>query len=240
MQFEDIFLDSIDSTQTFAKTHQKSFNPLAITSITADQQTQGIGRFKRKWLSPTGNLYTTFFFKLPKKSLHLTSIGLVLAISLIEILKEKNIVSFIKWPNDILINNKKVAGILCEVQSDKDDFSLFLGIGININTDESFLKKIDKDATSLKVETKKEHNLKDFLKELQTKFLKHLEIFRLKGFTPFHSAFENSLLNIGKKITFYDGQNEYSGILHSIDAQGALNLYMEDKSIKTFTAGEII
>ncbi len=82
MQFEDIFLDTVDSTQEYAKKNEKKFDKSKITCVLASEQTSGKGRCHRKWLSPTGNIYLTFYFQLPKKSLHLTSIGHILALSL--------------------------------------------------------------------------------------------------------------------------------------------------------------
>ncbi|MBN2479987.1 MAG: biotin--[acetyl-CoA-carboxylase] ligase [Parachlamydiales bacterium] len=241
MQFEDIFLQSVDSTQAYAKKNLKSFDLKKITCIVANEQLQGKGRFDRKWISPKDtNLYITFVFTLSTKTLHLTSIGHVLALSLVEVLKSYSIDSKIKWPNDVLINNKKLAGILCEIITKKDEATAFLGIGINVNMEEEQLKKIDKPATSLKEETSKTWNKKELLEKLKLEFEKNLKIFKEKGFVPFHEKFENLLLYIGDKICFFDGENKYTGTLHSITSAGELNLYMKDKTMKTFSAGDII
>lgn len=241
MQYDDIFLKKVDSTQDFAKKNVSTFDPKKITCINADEQTKGKGRFSRKWLSSnTDNINVTFYFQLPSKTLHLTSITHILALSLIEVLSENSLNPKIKWPNDVMLNEKKVAGILCEVQMKNNIADIFLGIGINVNSPKEFLDKIDQKATSLKQEINKVWDKLELLKNLKQKFLKNLLIFKEKGFTPFHDQYLNSLLYIGEKITFFDGQKEYSGILHSIDSEGKLNLYTKDKEIISFAAGDIL
>lgn len=240
MQYVDIFLKTIDSTQDYAKKNVASFDLKKITCIYADEQTKGRGRFNRKWLSSKkDNLNVTFYFQLNSKALHLVSINHILALSLIDVLREKNLDPKIKWPNDIMLSEKKIAGILCEIQIKNDLADIFLGIGINVNSPKEFIDKIDQKATSLKLETNKEWDKKELFENLKQKFLKNLIIFKEKGFTPFHEKYENLLLYIGEKISFFDGRKEYKGILHSIDCEGKLNLYTSDKEILSFAAGDI-
>ncbi len=240
MSVKYIFLDEVNSTQTYAKKNINSFDPNKITVIAAEKQTQGKGRFNRNWISSEGNLYVTYYFQLNKKNLHLTSISHILAISVVEVLRNEDLNPKIKWPNDIMLSNKKLSGILSELVMKGDKIETFLGIGINVNIDQKKLAEIDKPATSLKAETNKTWDIKNLLEKLTDKFIKNLKIFQEKGFTPFHSEFENLLLYKGKNITFFDGKKEYNGCLHSINCRGELNLYMPNKEIITFTAGDII
>ncbi len=241
MQYEDIFLKTIDSTQEYAKKNVSSFDSKKITCIYADEQTLGKGRFNRKWLSSKkDNLNITLYFQINSKTLHLVSINHILALSLIDVLREKDLDPKIKWPNDIMLSQKKLAGILCEIQTKGDIADIFLGIGINVNAPKEFLDQIDQKATSLKVETNKVWDKKELLENLKQKFLKNLIIFKEKGFTPFHEKYENLLLYVGEKITFFDGKKQYSGILHSINCEGKLNLYTSDKEIISFAAGDIL
>jgi len=240
MQFQDIFLRSIDSTQEYAKKNILNFGKNKITCIVADDQTHAKGRNNKTFLcEKLNNLYVTFYFELPKKTLNISSVSHVLALSLIEVLLGYDISAKIKWPNDILINEKKVSGILTELSDKKTHFNVFIGVGININSEKDFFKDL-KDATSLKIETGKKFDRKQVLERLKNTFLKNLNIFIEKGFSPFYKEIENLLLYIGEDITFNDGKNTYSGKLHSITNEGFLNIYMKDKSIKTFAAGEII
>jgi BirA family biotin operon repressor/biotin-[acetyl-CoA-carboxylase] ligase len=239
LEIEDIFLDKVNSTNIWAKEHVDSFDPNKITVITSEEQTNGIGRCKRRWISPPGGLYSTFYFRLKKNSLHITSIAHVISFSLAQIFQKKDLNPKIKWPNDILLSEKKISGILCETVFLDDYVDIFLGIGINVNLSSDELKKIDQPATSLFVETKKMWNEKDLLKKLEDQFAENLEIFKEKGFATFHDAYENIMAYIGKEIICTNGENKWTGILHSISCEGGLNLYLPNKEIKTFLSGDI-
>lgn len=241
MQFVDIHFDTIDSTQNWAKANSAKCDPNKITCITADEQTGGRGRFQRAWQSPKGqNLYVTFVFRLPINTLHLISIGQVLAVSVAKLLIRENLLPKIKWPNDILLSGKKMAGILCETSYGKDHVEIFLGIGINVNMDKETLSKIDQPATSLKNETGKEWDHIQLLENVKKCFGKDLELFKKEGFTPFHSPFENLMAYKGEEIKAFDGKQEWTGICHSLTNDGQLNLYLPaNGDIKTIYSGDI-
>ncbi|NGX28473.1 MAG: Bifunctional ligase/repressor BirA [Candidatus Anoxychlamydiales bacterium] len=241
MHIDDIFLESVDSTQNFAKQNFQQFDKSKITCISAEEQTKGKGRFNRSWLSSKkDNLNITFYFQLKADCLHLTSIAHILALSFIKVLRDKNLDVKIKWPNDVMLLEKKLAGMLCEIEIKNNIADVFLGIGINVNNDQEFIDKIDQKATSLKIETKKDWDKKKILEKLKINFSKNLDLFKEKGFLPFHEKFENLLLYVGDKITFFDGKKEYKGVLHSINAEGCLNLYLPNGEIKCFAAGDIL
>jgi BirA family transcriptional regulator, biotin operon repressor / biotin---[acetyl-CoA-carboxylase] ligase len=241
MEIKTTHLEKVDSTNKWAKQNIHEFNKDLITCITADEQTDGYGHFQRKWISPKGkNINATFCFLLKKDTLHLTSIGQVIAFSLAKVLMNLNFSPKIRWPNDILLSNKKLSGVLCETKFEKEDVHLFLGIGININTEKNDLQKIDQLATSLKEESSKEFDKEKILKLLQDEFIANLQIFKKEGFTPFHSQIENLLAYKGEQITCTDGKKEYCGICHSLTNDGRLNLFLpEEKKIKTFSSGEV-
>lgn len=240
MEIVDIHLDSVDSTQTYAKEHRKEFDSDKITCISAEEQTKGKGRFTRKWISPKGgNLYVTFYFQLPAQSLHLSSLGQILVLSVTKLFIKENLCPKIKWPNDVLLGGKKVAGILCEMEFEEDVAHVFLGIGINVNMEEGILHSIDQPATSLSVSTGKKWDTKTLLKDLQKQFLKDFDIFCKEGFTPFHCQFENLMAYKGEPVTCYDGQKEWKGICHSLCNDGQLNIYLPNGDIKTLSSGDI-
>lgn len=237
---KEIRLDSIDSTNTYAKEHSVEFAKDSITCVSADEQTAGRGRFQRNWVSPKGvNIYATFYFTLPKRALHLISLSQIMAMSLATLLQQKGLKPEIKWPNDIRLSDKKLAGILSEMQFSKTTVECFLGIGINVNLEKSLLEKIDQPATSLKVETGKKWDKNQLLKELQVQFEKDLIRFKLDGFTPFHDEFEALLAMKGKQVHCFDGEKTWVGICHSITEEGQLNLLLEDGTIHTVLSGDI-
>ena len=239
MELVEIHLDTVDSTQTYAKKHFPEFDKTKITCILAEEQTAGRGRFNRSWHSPKGaNLYATFAFALASP-MHLGSIGQVMALSLVAVLLQEGLHPQLKWPNDVLLGGKKLAGILAETQTTTGAVAVFLGIGININFDAAALKNIDKPATSLKLETGRDWNRDKIFKQLCRQFVQDLETFKRKGFEPFHHRFENLMAFKGKTIHCFDGKKEWVGICHSLTNDGQLNLFLPDHTMHTVSAGDV-
>ena len=154
MKIVEIELDTVDSTQLYAKKHGKDFDPNALTCILAEEQTAGIGQFQRKWISPRGvNLYVTFYFHLLPQSPKIPNLALLLSLSIKEVLVKEGLNPTMKWPNDIFLNHKKVAGVLCETIFHEEHTEILLGFGLNVNMEKKDLETIDQPATSLKNET---------------------------------------------------------------------------------------
>jgi BirA family transcriptional regulator, biotin operon repressor / biotin---[acetyl-CoA-carboxylase] ligase len=145
-----LHFDTLDSTNTWTKNNAHALDPHQITCVTAAMQTAGIGRFKKPWVSPKGeNIYATLYFTLPKASSVLPHLALLLSFSCAKMLRAKGFHPEIKAPNDLLIEKKKVAGILCEVIDLNGVWGVILGIGLNVNMSQEHLDAIDQPATSL-------------------------------------------------------------------------------------------
>lgn len=166
MKYKVINFDVITSTNQYIKEQYKNLEPFTI--INANKQTNGRGRVDRKWESIEGkNLTFSIYLKpkiLPEK---LPLLSLVIGASIYNVLS-KYINCSIKWPNDIIVNDKKIAGILVEsIYSNKLE-ALVAGIGININQGQ-FSNDLKNKATSLFIETNTEYNkniiLDEFIKE---------------------------------------------------------------------------
>ena len=195
MEINLVDLDTVDSTSAYAKRHYPSFDPNKITCISAEEQTEGRGRYQRKWISPKGvNLYATFYFQLDPHVQDVVSLAQLMALSLASVLLNEGLHPKIKWPNDIQLNGKKISGVLCETIFEKNFTAIFLGVGININMEQEALVQIDQPATSLKEETKKNWNKKEILGKLAIEFLKDLALFKAQGFEPFRNELEELLL----------------------------------------------
>ena len=167
-----IYFDDIDSTNIKGKElAQKNIEDGSI--IIAEKQTLGSGRFNRKWVSPSGGLWFSLILRPnipPNEAPKTTQIA---AASIYKALNDLNIISTIKWPNDILLNDKKLCGILAEMKCDMDSVHyLVLGIGMNININESdFDESIKSTATSLKIQCNKQFERSEIL----AAFLNHFE-----------------------------------------------------------------
>lgn len=234
-----IHLEKVDSTNTYAKEHYKHFNQKELTRITADEQTAGRGRFKRTWVSPKeDNIYLTFYFTTPKGS-DLNNYAQVLALSIAKMLDRAGVSPQIKWPNDLLIDGKKITGILCETVDLQDDWGVILGTGINVNMSKDACDAIDQPATSLLVETGKKHDKQELIHFLETFFLEDLRLYRQESFNPFYKAYEKLLTHLGKPITLSKGDESISGTLDSLNPDGRLNILLPNGEIKTVSSGDI-
>lgn len=179
MEIVEIHLQSVDSTNTYAKTHGIHFAKDKITCITAEEQTGGKGQFQRKWISPPNvNLYATFYFHLPLNTPHLTEQSLILAKSIKKVLEQLGMHATMKWPNDVLIGGKKIAGVLCETEFHKTHIEVILGFGLNVNMEIEDLAKIDQPATSLKNETGKIWDKRKILREIQKQWVLDIQFFK--------------------------------------------------------------
>lgn len=235
MEIERVILDTVDSTNSFAKREGKSFSKEALTVITAEEQTGGRGRLKRPWHSPRSkNLLVTFTFFLKSPVPDLPRIGQVLSLSVYDALRELQFQPQIKWPNDLLLHKKKVAGILTEIVEESELRQVVLGVGLNVNVDEAWLKGLDQPATSLFMESKKTWDREDLLARLQNRFLGRLEKFQLHGFAPFEQEFLSRVAYLGETIRY--GNEE--GVFESIASDGSLCLRLKDGSLKKILSAE--
>lgn len=168
-----IYFDEIDSTNIKAK-ELANQNIEDGSIIISEKQTLGSGRFNRKWISPSGGLWFTLVLRPALPPNEAPKITQIAAASIYRTLADFDINVKIKWPNDILLNNKKLCGILAEMKCDMDSVHyLVLGIGMNININEDDFDEITKPiATSLKIEFNKEFNRSEIL----AGFLKHFEV----------------------------------------------------------------
>lgn len=240
MEIENIVLEKTESTNKWAKENYKSFDNKKLTCIVANEQTAGYGKFKRKWICVKDkSLCATFYFKTQKNIKHLCCIAQIFAYSLAKILIKEELDIKIKWPNDILLNGKKIAGTLCETIFEDNIAHVILGIGINVNSDIEDLSGIDQPASSLKIETNRTWNKDDLLKKLQQSFIQDIALFITEGFEAFHNQIENILAFKGQEKTLYEADNEFTGIIHSLTCDGKLNIYLPNKEMKTICSGEI-
>lgn len=209
MQIDYYHFDELSSTNTFAKENLSLFNPSRLSVILAARQTQGRGRLGRSWISLQGNLCMTLVFK----SDHTQSI-MQLALACCQVLQPHH--PQIKWPNDILIQGKKVAGILGEAL----DGWLLLGIGVNLNA------KVDL-ATSISLAEIAQGavDVKLFAQELVEAFTQKPDLKMLQQFS-FHRP--NDPIVLGDVRGNFQGYGE----------QGELKLLV-DGVTQSFFSGEI-
>lgn len=242
MEWERKHFDVIDSTNTWGKLNAPMLPRGKVTIVTAAGQTAGRGRFKRRWESPHGeNIYATFCFFVEKHQSNIGNIPQVLALSAAKVLQAIGFFPELKWPNDVLLSQKKVGGILAETTPLSDSICVVIGIGINVNMPLETLKLIDRPATSLMSETGKEHDVETVLNALIAQFMEDLDLFLEEGFHPFLEEYRK-LMPMGpeKVVSFHDNRTIWKGSVHGINSDGSLLMKLTDGTLKTFVAGEIL
>lgn len=215
-------------------------DPQYITCITAQEQTAGRGRFFRKWLSPKGqNIYATLYFQTPRTAPYLGNLGQVMSLSCCSVLREKGFSVQIKWPNDLLIAGKKVAGILCETVVMEEHLGIVLGFGINVNMSQELLDMIDQPATSLAEQSGHLWKIEQILEPIVKQFVQDLQLLERHGFVHFQKEYEEILAYKGQLMSWSDGVRHIKGICHSISEDGKLNLIIPSGEMISLSAGEI-
>jgi len=126
-------LYEVDSTNEFLKRNYKSFHDGAV--VVAIKQSAGKGRMGRNWYSPEGGLWYSVLFK-PKIHINLHVYTKIFSIAIVEVLRKLKVKAYIKWPNDIYYDGKKICGILSEAVSVNDRVvAIVVGVGLNVNND---------------------------------------------------------------------------------------------------------
>lgn len=242
MKVEHRHFQILDSTNSWAKRNTLVLSKECLTLITTDEQTAGRGRLNRRWESMSRqNVLGTFCFFMKKMDPSINNIPQILAISAVKLLEELGFSPRLKWPNDILLSEKKVAGILCETTPVENEICVITGIGINVNVPLEAFQRIDRPATSLLVESKKNFDLTEIVERLGTLFANDLEVFLRDGFSPFFSMYVEKLSHSrGDEIRFHDGREIAAGVFHSIELDGSLNLCLASGEIKNFIAVELM
>jgi len=238
MKVEYIKLGSVDSTNNWVKFHLQELS--SFTCVTAIEQTAGRGRFKRNWVSPRGqNICATLYFAVPLGSSYLCNLGQLMAFVCAKILRGLGFDAKIKWPNDILIGEKKIAGVLTETVSQDELIGVIIGVGMNVNMPEETLQAIDQPATSLLHLSRKTWEIQELIDLIMNHFIADLELLQTSRFAAFQAPFENLLAYKGQEITCLDGTQTIKGICHSITKEGHLQLLLPSGKVKTLMAGEI-
>ena len=232
-----IHFSSINSTNLWAKENLSSLDPHSLNIITADEQTEGRGQNNRIWISPGNNIYVTFHHCVLSTK-PIINISQVLSISICEVLNNLGVNPTIKWPNDILINNCKISGILAEILQKPHCQHLIVGAGININMSKE-LETINPPATSLYNELNQMFNPSLILKSIEKNFKKHLNIFLKYGFLPLFPLLQKYDKLKGTSIKFNDGKNIWEGKYLSFNHNGSFSIATKNGK-KTFWSGKII
>jgi BirA family biotin operon repressor/biotin-[acetyl-CoA-carboxylase] ligase len=234
--------DTLDSTN--AKAYQLALDGAEEGEVViSESQAKGKGRLGRQWFSPPFlNLYLSVILR-PNISPHQASlITLMAAVATAEAIREfSGLLPLIKWPNDILLRDRKVAGLLNEVHSEIDRIHfVILGIGVNLNTDENtFSKEIRAAATSLKIEMGQTISRKAFLEFFLRELERWYSIFSGEGSAAILKAWGDRAHIQGRQLRVTSFGETLAGTAIDVDSDGALILETEDGKRRRVVAGDV-
>jgi len=231
------YFKEIESTNIIAREIADSVDEG--TLVIAESQTAGRGRLGRKWISPEGGIWFSIILKPKTQPLYAPQITLLAGVSVTRTIRSFGLPAKIKWPNDILINGKKVCGILTELRAEADIIDyLIVGIGIDANVDtESFPDEIRDSSTSLMKEMGVKINRVEFVRKLLEEFEALYLEFQKEGFPPILEEWRNMSATIGEWVKISTQARTIYGEAIGVDSEGALILETSEGHLEKIVAG---
>jgi BirA family biotin operon repressor/biotin-[acetyl-CoA-carboxylase] ligase len=205
------------------------------TVVGADEQTAGHGRFDRVWHSEKGSgLYFSIILRLPIETAAMPAVTLALGCAVVEAIQlTANITPDLRWPNDVLINDRKVCGILSQLHG----VAIVSGIGINVNQS-AFPPDVEDIATSLKLATGRDQNREQLLVALLDDIDRHCDILVNQGVQSILDLYtQHSSYVSGRRVTLED--EAVTGTTSGLTAEGFLRVRLDNGSEKTVLAGGV-
>lgn len=237
-----IKLSAIDSTNSYLKKLAQKSDLDTFTVVVAEHQTEGRGQMGTNWVSDYGkNLTFSILIKFKEFEIaYQFYLSMAVSLGLLEVLKKRVDVSlFIKWPNDILAENDKVAGILIENVL-KGNFirQSIIGMGINLNQ-ESFPKDIE-NVTSLKNISGTHFNADQLLNKIVNSISYYVQFIEKKEFVFLKKCYMKTLYKFQKPSMFVDANDElFLGKIIDVEESGRLIIELENETTRKFSLKEV-
>ena len=230
--------ESIDSTNAQALRLVDAGHAAPLL-VLAEQQTAGRGRRGRKWVSPFAqNVYYSLVLRIEDGLRQLEGLSLVVGLAVMQALRESGVQgAALKWPNDVLVGQKKIAGILLELVGDPADIChVVLGIGINVNMQKA--DEVDQQWTSVQLETDCPVDRNSLVAHLGLQLQCYLERHRVVGFAGLQEEWEQNHAWQGRAVSLIAGVNQVEGVVLGVDRQGALRLSVDGVE-NVYSGGEL-
>ena len=238
---EVLYFDETDSTNTEAKKAAENGAPHGTLTV-AERQTGGKGRRGRTWDSPGGTgIFMSLVLRPDMAPVHASMLTLVAALAAARGIEQcAQVKPLIKWPNDIVINGRKVCGILTEMSAGPDCINYVVtGIGINVNM-EQFPEEIRQVAASIYTESGKKIRRSVLISAVMEAFEEYYGVFmKTADMSGLLEEYNGKLANCGRTVRVLDPAGEYSGTAQGINSLGELLVETEDKAVKTVISGEV-
>ena len=234
------YYDSIDSTNIRAK--GIALEAPEGTVIIAEQQTEGIGRLGRTWLSPKGKgIWMSIILKPQVEPENVSKITLLGAAAVNLALDQMDINSQIKWPNDIIIHEKKVGGILTEMSMERHRVNyVVMGLGIYVNLEQDeFPEELKSKATSLKIAVKENVDKDILISYILNHFEELYEEFKRGSISKTVEICRMNSVLLGEEVQIIKGGETRIGKALDINAEGELLIQFENNVIENIISGEV-
>jgi len=213
------------------------------TVAIAETQKAGRGRLDRVWVSPKGGLYFSVIFRPELKPTQATKLVFVAGLAVAEALHELyGLKTETKWPNDVLVNGRKVCGILAEMNTTGDSVNfVVVGIGINANFDtkSALPQELWETTTSLESELDKKVQLDALFRAVVERLECIYEIFLKEDFAPVLREWKKHAGFLGSKVKVINDAEELVGLALDVEDDGALTIKLENGTVKRVLAGDV-
>ncbi|MDP6096473.1 MAG: biotin--[acetyl-CoA-carboxylase] ligase [Gammaproteobacteria bacterium] len=230
--------DEIDSTNQEAIRKIQS-GELDRALIIADCQTHGRGRRGREWISTAAGIYMSLVWPVQGSSAELQGLSLVTALSVKSAMQESGINGLkLKWPNDVLHEGSKLAGILLELQSGSWGLCLVIGIGVNICLDQAAQDKIDRPATGINSIAGSHVDKNAIIAAMLDTLVTNVWRFEADGFGQYQEEWNRSDYFYNKSVIIHRGKSQIRGRSEGVDGSGALILQTAN-GLELITGGEV-
>ena len=212
--------------------------------VFAEAQTRGRGRLGRKWLSPARRgLWFSVLLRPDLRPQAATQLTVAAATALCRAIRaQTELTPQVKWPNDILINGRKVAGVLTELAAEIDHVKhLILGIGVDVNlTASEFPAELKKVATSLKIESGRHLNRLDLAAAILRELDADYHRIQRGRFTEVADEWEEQCITLGHRVRIHIGNREITGRAEALDDDGALLVRTEHGHLERIIGGDVM
>ena len=236
-----VYFDATDSTNVQAKRLAEAHVPHG-TLVVSDRQDGGKGRRGRSWASPSGvGIWMSLILRPEIAPSSASMLTLAAALAVREGIQEETGLSpLIKWPNDLVLNGKKICGILTEMSTELMEIQYVItGIGINVNQRE-FPPEIRDTATSLSLEAGRSFRRSSLIAAILKAFEKDYEAFLKTGdLSLLLEEYNACLVNRGKEVCILDPSGEYRAVAEGIDENGSLLVTLPDGTRREIISGEV-
>ena len=231
------YIPKVESTMVPARKMARSGCP-HFTVVVAEQQHSGRGRLNRNWHSASGGLYFTVVLRRQIPPVLSPRLNLCTSLVLAEILRsEYHIPAAVKWPNDVLVDDKKIAGILAEMEAEADRVTYVnIGVGVNVNNDPT---TAEPGAVSMRQLTGNPVSRKQLLATFLDYYETRLEsVFATMEADTVISEWKALSITLGRQVKIVTLQGETSGQAVDVEANGSLILELDDGTLQTILYGD--